>query len=100
MDVGEENGVNILAVVQVLAILFGLEVVDREIGQHMILQCFAVGQETDDLILLRILELGHQRNALVAGSVDQDPLAFAMPLTAVFEPVIDDNHGNTHNHQF
>ena len=72
----------------------------REIGQHMILQCFAVGQETDDLILLRILELGHQRNALVAGTVDQDPLAFAMPLTAVFEPVIDDNHGNTHNHQF
>ena len=72
MDVGEENGVNILAVVQVLDILFGLEVVDREIGQHMILQCFAVGQETDDLILLRILELGHQRNALVAGSVDQD----------------------------
>lgn len=99
MDVGEENGVNILAVVQVLDILFGLEVVDREIGQHMILQCFAVGQETDDLILLRILELGHQRNALVAGSVDQNPLAFAMPLTAVFEPVIDDNHGNAHNHQ-
>lgn len=59
----------------------------------MILQCFAVGQETDDLILLRILELGHQRNALVAGSVDQDPLAFAMPLTAVFEPVIDDMRG-------
>ena len=27
MDVGEENGVNILAVVQVLDILFGLEVV-------------------------------------------------------------------------
>ena len=37
MDVGEENGVNILAVVQVFDILFGLEVVDREIGQHMIL---------------------------------------------------------------
>lgn len=98
-DVGEEDGVDVLAVVQIFDILLGLEVVDREVGQHVVLQRLTVGQEADDLILLRVLELGHQRSALVAGSVDQDPLAFAMPLTAVFEPVIDDNHGNAHNHQ-
>lgn len=50
--VGKENGIDILVALQVSDILLRLEVVDRQVGQHVVFQRFAVGQEADHLILV------------------------------------------------
>ena len=97
--VGEEDGVDVLALLQVLDILLRLEVVDRQVGQHVVLQRLAVGQEADHLILLRVLQLGDERCPLVTGSVDEDPAAVEALLTAVLEQVVEDDHYDTHHDQ-
>ena len=97
--VGEEDGVDVLALLQVLDILLRLEVVDRQVGQHVVLQRLAVGQEADHLVLLRVLQLGDERCPLVTGSVDEDPAAVEALLTAVLEQVVEDDHHDTHDDQ-
>ena len=57
---GEEDGINIFPVVEILDIIFGFEIIDRQIRQHVVFQRFTIGKEADALILLRVLKLGDE----------------------------------------
>ena len=95
----EEHGVDVVAILKVFDVVVRLEIVDRIVGENMILEPLAIGQEAHDPVVGRVLEPSDQRHRLVSRAVDQHPFAVLAPDRLVLDQIIEHDHHQPHRQQ-
>ena len=97
--VGEQHGVDVITLAQIIEVFARIEIVDRTPRSRMPFEMLAIGEKTGHMVVAGVAQTRYEAHRLVAVAVDEHAAQRVLLLDALFQDVVDEDHRHAKKHQ-